>query len=190
MFHFHVMCSSGSVRLHPPGTYITVPNTSPYLRFGTTGSRGSAPFFQFVRSHWLDLELRISHVWSFHRPPVSTPNQPQTLNTLSRESRPHTVLLKMVEKGVTIYLYIPIYTYTIGVTKPPYKMVHSFLYKMQIQGAFYNGPCWQILLIPALNSLYKRQLVGDTLDRDHIFKVIWYLAKHVVKILFGIMMEV
>ena len=43
---------------------------------------------------------------------------------------------------------------------------------MQIQGAFYNGPCWQILLIPALNSLYKRQLVGDTLDRDHIFKVI------------------
>ena len=81
-------------------------------------------------------------------------------------------------------------TFSIGVTKPPYKMVHSFLYKMQIQGAFYNGPCWQILLIPALNSFYKRQLVGDTLDRDHIFKVIWYLAKHVVKILFGIMMEV
>ena len=28
------------VRLDPPGTYITVSNPSPYLRFGTTGSLG------------------------------------------------------------------------------------------------------------------------------------------------------
>ena len=53
-------------------------------------------------------------------------------------------------------------------------MVHSFSYKMTFRGAFYNGPCFQNLLIPALNSLLKKELVGDTLDND--FKIMGRLA--------------
>ena len=54
-----VVSSKPKLRLDPPGTYITLSNTSPYLKFGTTGSLGPGIILKVVDgAPWMTMLLK------------------------------------------------------------------------------------------------------------------------------------